>query len=144
MAQERSPGDGTHSACRKLKLRNLDPVRNLSDLVYLFMSDMRVEGLPLIRFKLLKKTHSQHRQTIARLQFKNVHDVFVALDRYHKVDAYREFAASDGFLTGRPVPGSHKYAGAWMLRDAGEAPLVSRGNLKLASKPMQTLGGFPL
>ena len=93
----------------------------MSDLVHLLMADMRLDGLPLIRLKLLKKTHSQHRQTIARLQFKNVNDVFVALDRYHKVDAYREFAASHGFLTGRPVPGSHKYVGLWMLRDAGEA-----------------------
>ena len=120
MAPERSPGDGTHPAVRELELRNLDPVNNLSDIVHLLMSDMRVDGLPLIRLKFLKKTHSRYPMTIARVQFKSVHDVFVALGRYHKVDAYRDFAACHGLLRGRPVPGSIKYPGAWVFRDAGE------------------------
>ena len=58
--------------------------------------------------------------TIPRLQFKSVHDVFVVLDRYHKAEAYRDFAARHGLLIGRPVPGSTKYPRAWLFRDAGE------------------------
>ena len=101
-------------------MRSLDPVNNFSDLVHLLMADMRADGLPLIRFKLLKKTHSRWPMTIARLQFKSVHDCFVALGRYHKVDAYRDFAACNGLLRGRPTPGSSKHPGAWLLRDAGD------------------------
>ena len=57
MAPERSPGDGTHPAVRELELRNLDPAKSFRDFVHLLMADLRVDGLPLIRFKLLKKTH---------------------------------------------------------------------------------------
>ena len=82
-------------------------------------SDTCCDGLPLLRLKLLKKTHSRWPMTIARLQFKSVRDCFHMLGRYHKMDTYRAFAADGQLLVGRPIPGSARYKGAWELRHAG-------------------------
>ena len=120
MAPDRSEGDDRHPAVREVELRNWDPVKNLSDLVHLIIADMRADGLPLMRLKLLKKTHSRWPMTIARLQFKSVRDCFFALGRYHKTSAYRDFAAGHHLLWGRPIPGSGRHPGAWRLRDAGD------------------------
>ena len=104
---------------REVEVRNWDPVRNLEDLVHVIIGDMRADGLPLLRLKLMKKTHSRWPMTIARLQFKSVRDCFHMLGRYHKMDTYSVFTADGYFLVGRPIPGSAKYKGAWELRHAG-------------------------
>ena len=71
MAPVRVQGDGTCNTVREVELRGFDPCRNLEDLVAFIYSDMRRHGIPLLRVKLLKKTHGKrlHRQTIARLRF---------------------------------------------------------------------------
>ena len=119
MAQARTDGDGKHPAVREVEVRGWDPIRNLEDIVQVIYSDMCADGLPLLRLKLSKKTHSRWPMTIARLQFKRVEDCFHMLGRYHKMDTYHAFAADGRFLVGRPIPGSAKYEGGWKLRHAG-------------------------
>ena len=88
------------------------------DVIY---KDMRADGLPLLRLKLLKKTHVKRsrKETIARLQFKRVEDCFHMLGKYHKMDTYHAFAANGRFLVGQPIPGSAKYEGSWTFRHSG-------------------------
>ena len=124
-AHEVSPvqirGDGTHPTAREVEVRGWDPTRNLEDLVSVICSDMRRDGLPLLRLKLLKKTHVKRsrRQTIARLLFKRVADCLCVLGRYHKVNTYRDFAANSSYLVCQPIPGSSRYPGSWTLAHAG-------------------------
>ena len=105
---------------REVEVRGWDPIRNLEDIVQVIYKDMRADGLPLLRLKLLKKTHLRFRkETIARLQFKRVEDCFHMLGRYHKMDTYHAFAADGRFLVGQPIPGSARCEGCWKLRHAG-------------------------
>ena len=76
MSPVRVDGDLTNNAVREVEVRDWDATRNIEDLVSVICADMRRDGLPLLRLKLLKKTHARrtHRQTIARLMFKRVVD----------------------------------------------------------------------
>ena len=107
IAQARNDGDGKH------------PIRNFEDIVQVIYSDMRADGLPFLRLKMLKKTHSRWPMTTARLQFKRVKDCFHMLGKYHKMDTYRAFAADGHLLVGRPIPGSATCEGGWKVRHAG-------------------------
>ena len=87
------------------------------DVIY---EDMRSDGLPLLRLKLLKTTYVKRsrKQTIARLQFKRVDDCLHMLGMYHNMDTYHAFAANGRFLVGQPIPGSAKYTSNWTLSNA--------------------------
>ena len=106
---------------REVEVRGWDPSKNLEDLVSLICSDMRCDGLPLLRLKVLKKTHGKRtsRQTIARLMLKRVAGCLHVLGRYHRRSSYQESAANHKHLVCQPVPGSSKYEGSWDLRDTG-------------------------
>ena len=121
MANVRTDSDGTHPPVREVEVRGWDATMNLEDLVGVVSSDMRRDELPLLRLKLLKKTHVRRsrKQTIARLQFKRVDDCLFMLGRYHKVDTYHAFAANGSFLVCQPIPGSARYSGRWSLNSAG-------------------------
>ena len=121
MAHVRTESDGTHPAVREVEVRGWDATKNLEDIVDVIYEDMRSDGLPLLRLKLLKKTHVKRsrKETIACLQFKRVEDCFHMLGRYHKMDTYHAFAANGRFLVGQPIPGSAKYASSWTLSSAG-------------------------
>ena len=120
MSPVRVDGDLTNNAVREVEVRDWDATRNPEDLVSVICADMRRDGLPLLRLKLLKKTHGMrtHRQTIARLMFKRVVDCLHVLGRYHKRSTYQEFAAKHRYLVCRQISGSNKYAGSWILQDA--------------------------
>ena len=117
----RTESDGKHPAVREVEVRGWDPTKNLEDIVDVIYEDRRSDGLPLLRLKLLKKTHVKRsrKETIARLQFKRVEDCFHMVGRYHKMDTYHAFAANGRFSVGQPIPGSAKYAGSWTLSSAG-------------------------
>ena len=106
-----------------MEVRGWDATRNLEDLVGVICSDMVTDGVPLLRLKLLKKTHVSRarRQTIARLLFKRRADCLYVLGRYHKSSTYQDFAANGRFLVCQPIPGSHRYTNHWNLAQAGPA-----------------------
>ena len=99
MAHVRTESDGTHPAVREVEVRGWDATKNLEDIVDVIYEDMRSDGLPLLRLKLLKKTHVKRsrKQTIARLQFKRVDDCLLMFGKYHKVDTYHAFTANGSF-----------------------------------------------
>ena len=122
MTPVRSRGDQTHNTVRELEVRRFSAGFNLEVIVDLLIQDMKEDGIPLMRLKLLKKTHCRagRNQTLARMLFKNVEDTKKALGRYHRSYTYGAYAANNSHLECRPVPGCWRYDGNWTLKEAVE------------------------
>ena len=57
MTPDRLRGDHTHNSVRELEVRRFSAGFDLEDIVDPLIQDMKEDRIPLMRLKLLKKTH---------------------------------------------------------------------------------------